>query len=333
MAPRWNVPPTLETALKTHHSLLVVIAATLAGVSAPALAAPLQPLIPALVAGLVFTAFYGLSLEEVTARELSTPVLVSLGCLYLLVPVVLYPVASVVLSGELLLGVLVVLSAPLAAGSSIIWTRLGGGNTLLATVTVLVSMILAPVVMPALIAAFGDSAIGLSTTDLVVELGVIVLVAGALAYLVPDGTVSDRHLDGFSLATLGALIYVAVGGSTLSVSAVQLAFVGTIAVAALCLSGLVAYALYARGMERADCVTVLFASSMKNMSVAVMVGAVFGGGAIVAAITAFHVAQQVVSSTLVGRLEAVTPGEAGGPTGTSVPDRAADASPASQPGD
>ncbi|WP_086888138.1 bile acid:sodium symporter family protein [Natrarchaeobaculum aegyptiacum] len=333
MAPRWNVPPTLRTALKTHHSLLVVIAATLAGVSAPDLAAPLQPLIPALVAGLVFTAFYGLSLEEVTARDLSTPVLVSLGCLYLLVPVVLYPVASVVLSGELLLGVLVVLSAPLAAGSSIIWTRLGGGNTLLATVTVLVSMILAPVVMPTLIATFGDSAIGLSTTDLVVELGVIVLVAGALAYLVPDGTVSDRHLDGFSLATLGALIYVAVGGSTLSVSAIQLAFVATIAVAALCLSGLVAYALYTRGMEREECVTVLFASSMKNMSVAVMVGAVFGGGAIVAAITAFHVAQQIVSSTLVGRLESLTSSEPNAAANTAVPDRATDAPAASQPGD
>lgn len=333
MVPRWNLPPALESALNTHHSLLVVIAATLAGVSAPSLADPLQPLIPALVAGLVFTAFYGLSLGEVSARDLSTPVIVSLGCLYLLVPVVLYPLASVVLSGELLLGVLVVLSAPLAAGSSIIWTRLGGGNTLLATVTVLVSMLVAPVVMPTLIANFGDSAIGLSTSDLVVELGVIVLVAGGLAYLIPDGTVSDRHLDGFSLATLGALLYVAVGGSTLSVSAIQLAFVATIAVAALCLSAGLAYALYTRGMEREVCVSVLFASSMKNMSVAVMVGAMVGGGAIVAAITAFHVTQQVVSSTLVGRLERVAPGETDTATRSSIPDQPTDVSAASQPGD
>ncbi|MDQ2051940.1 bile acid:sodium symporter [Natronolimnohabitans sp. A-GB9] len=294
-------------ALRSQRSLLVVVAATLAGVAYPDLAAPLQPIIPALVAGLIFTAFYGFSFGELTSQNLSVPVVVSLACLYLVVPVALYPVASIVLSGEVLLGVLIVLSAPVAAGSSIIWTRLGGGNTLLATVIVLVSMVLAPVVMPSLIAFFGDSGVDIAASDLVVELAAIIAVAGVFAYLVPDGTVSDGQLDGFSIAAIGALIYAGVGGSTLSVSPFDLAFVGAIAIAALCLSAGLAYALHVHGLRNDDCITVLFSSSMKNMSVSVMVGAVFGGGAVIASITAFHVAQQVVSSSLVQHLDSISP--------------------------
>ncbi|ELY49519.1 bile acid:sodium symporter family protein [Natronolimnohabitans innermongolicus] len=296
----------LRNTLQSQQSLLVVIVATIAGVAVPGFAAPLEPLIPVLVAGLIFTAFYGFSVGELSSRRLSRPVLASLVCLYLLVPLALYPVAAVVLSGELLLGVLVVLSAPLAAGSSIIWTRLGGGNTLLATVTVLASMVLAPVVMPSLIAVFAESTVELSVGSLVAELAAIIAIGGVLAYFVPNGTVTERQLDGFSVATLGALIYVGVGGSPLSVDPVDLAFVGLLAVAALCLSAGLSYGCYARGMRSDDCVTVLFSSSMKNMSVSVMVGAVVGGGAVIAAITAFHVVQQLVSSSLVHRLAEAT---------------------------
>jgi solute carrier family 10 (sodium/bile acid cotransporter), member 7 len=310
----------IRSVLESQSSLLVVITATLAGVSYPALAAPLQPIVPALVIGLVFTAFYGLEFGDVASQQLSVPVIVSLACLYLLVPVALYPVASVVLSGEILLGVLVVLSAPLAAGSSLIWTRLGGGNTLLTTVIVLVSMLLAPLVMPSIIAVFADSTVDISSTELFVDLAAIILAAGVLAYFVPDGSVSDGQLDAFSLATIGALIYVSVGGSSLSVEVRQLAFVAGIGVATISLSAGVAYALYVRGMQSDDCVTVLFSSSMKNMSVSVMVGAVFGGGAIVASITAFYVAQQLVSSSLVRYLE------------SNVPARSPDAVSAGQPG-
>ncbi|WP_306058616.1 bile acid:sodium symporter family protein [Natronococcus wangiae] len=286
-----------------------MLTATLAGVAYPEFAAPLQPLLPVLVAGLIFTAFYGLNFGDVSARSVSVPLIVSLVCLYLIVPIALYPVAALVLSGEILLGVLVVLSAPLAAGSSIIWTRLSGGNTLLATVIVLVSMLLAPLVMPAIITLFADSAVEISVSELFVELAAIILAAGVLAFLVPNGAVSDGQLDGFSVATMGALIYAGVGGSPVSFDAFQFAFVGGIAVAALCLSAAVSYVLHVRGMRSDDCLTVLFSSSMKNMSVSVMVGAVFGGGAIIASITAFHVAQQVVSSSLVRRLESATPAQ------------------------
>ncbi len=298
----------------------MVVTATLAGVASPESTAPLQPILPVLVAGLVFTAFYGFSFGDISAREISTPLVVSLVCLYLVVPAALYPVAAVVLSGDLLLGVLIALSAPLAAGSSIIWTRLGGGNTLLATVTVLVSMLLAPLAMPAIITVFAGSAVDISVTEMVVELAVIIAGGGVLAFLVPDGSVSDEQLDAFSLATIGALIYVGVGGSPLSIDALQIAFVAAIAVATLGISAGFAYGLYARGIGSDDCVTVLFASSMKNLSVSVMVGAVFGGGVVVAGITAFHVVQQLVCSSLVQRLnsitatkssEAVTPGQFG----------------------
>ncbi|WP_312854261.1 bile acid:sodium symporter [Natronococcus sp. JC468] len=298
----------LRTAVRSQRTLLVVIGATLAGVTVPALSTPLQPLLPALVAGLIFTGFYGFSVDEAADQRVSTPVVVSLACLYLFVPVALYPLASVALSGEMLLGVLVVLSAPLAAGSSIIWTRLSGGNTVLTTVVVLASMGIAPLAMPSLIALLADSAVEVSASELVVELAAIVLAGGALAYAVPGGTVSEDKLDDFSVATIGVLIYAGVGGSTLAVEATQLAAVGAVAIGSIALSAAVAYGLYARGMRSDDCITVLFSSSMKNMSVSVMVGAVIGGGTVVASITAFYVVQQVVSSSLVRHLEGSVPG-------------------------
>ena len=311
----------LRTLLHSQVSLLIVIAATVAGIAVPSLAAPLEPLIPVFVAGLLFTAFYGFSVANLAVREVSTLVLVSIGCLYLLVPVALSPIAMAVLSGELLVGTLIVLSAPLAAGSSIVWTRLSGGNAVLSTVIVLVSMVLAPVVMPSLVAQLAGSAVDVAAADLIVELAAIVAGAGVAAALVPNGRISDRDLDRFSLLTAGILIYVGVGGSSLAVDGVQLAAVAALAVAALGLSAAIAYVLYVRGTRSDDCITVLFSSSMKNLSVSVMVGAVFGGGGIIASITVFHVVQQVVSSALVHRLSATT-------ESTSV-----DRIPATQPGD
>lgn len=304
------------TLIRSQCSLLVVITATLAGVAYPGFAAPLQPIIPVLVAGLIFTAFHGISFGEIRVRNMSTPVIVSLGCLYLIVPIALYPVATVALSGEALLGVLIVLSAPLTAGNSIIWSRLSGGNTLLSTVTVLASLLLAPLVMPSIITLFAGSTVEISTSDVVVELAAIVLSAGVLAYVIPHGAVSDSQLNGFSLATIGTLIYLGVGGSTLAVDAVQLAFIGAIAVAALCLSAGLAYALYVRGLRSDDCISVLFSSSLKNLSVSVMVGAVFGGGAVIASITVFHVVQQVVSSSLVRYFDSTTPARSSEPVTT-----------------
>lgn len=255
----------------------------------------------------MFTAFYGFEIGDMTAQSISIPIVVSLVCLYLTVPIVLYPVAAVVLSGEVLLGVLIVLSAPLAAGSTIIWTRLSGGNTVLATVIVLASMLLAPFAMPSIIVLFADSSVDLAASEMFVDLAAIILGGGLLAYLVPEGTVSEEQLDGFSVATIGIVIFAGVGGSTLSFEAFQLLSVVGIAIAALALSAAVAYGLHVRGMQNTDCITVFFSSSMKNLSVSVMVGAVLGGGAIIASITVFHVAQQIVSSSLVQHLDGTTP--------------------------
>ncbi|AEH36281.1 bile acid:sodium symporter family protein [Halopiger xanaduensis] len=298
----------LRKVVRSQRSLLVVLAATLAGVVAPTLAAPLQPTIPALVAGLIFTSFYGFDSAALTGRgrNVSVPVVLSLGCLYLLTPLALYPVAATVLSGDLLLGVLIVLAAPLTAGSSIIWTRLSGGNALLATVIALVSLLIAPLAMPSLIALFADSTVDIAASEILVDLGAIILGGGLLAVFVPDDAISDDRLDAFSLATIGILIYAGVGASGGAIDVLELAFVSGLAVAALGLSAGLAYVLYARGLRSDDCISVLFSSSMKNLSVSVMVGAMFGGGAIVAGITAFHVVQQIVSSSLVHRLAAVT---------------------------
>lgn len=294
----------------SQRSLFVVVAATLVGITYPTFAPLLEPVIPALVAGLLFTVFYGFDFGDISSQDISIPVIVSLASLYLLVPLALYPVATVALSGDLLLGVLIVLAAPLTAGSSIIWTRLGGGNTVLATVIALASMLLAPIVMPAIITQFAGSSVDIAASELVVELAAMIVAGGVLAYFVPNGTVTERQLDDFSLVGIGVLIYVGVGASSLSTSGLELAFVAGIGIAALCLSAGLAYALYVHGTGIDDCITVLFSSSMKNLSVSVMVGAVFGGGAIIASITVFHVTQQLVSSTLVHRLAVTSTGPA-----------------------
>lgn len=294
------------TFVRSHDSLTVVIAATVAGLVFPAFASPLQPLIPLLVAGLIVPAFYGLDVHELSAANLSTPAVVSLAVLYLVVPLALYPVAAVVLTGEILLGAAVVLSAPLTAGSSILWTRLSGGDALLSTVIVLLSMGLAPLVMPGLLTLFAGSSVELATSDVVLDLAAIILGAAAVAYVLPQGVVSDTQFDVFSVATLGTLIYVGVSGATLSGTGPQLAAVGGLAMAALGLSAGVAYLLDAFGVRRDACVTVMFSSSMKNLSVSVMVGAILGGGAIIASITAFHVVQQITSSAVTGHVRQST---------------------------
>ncbi|WP_115864670.1 bile acid:sodium symporter [Halorussus litoreus] len=317
-----RVADALASALVRGYKVILVAVAALAGVAVPSVGDALAPLTTPIVVFLVFG-----SLRDARTGGGPSPslraVAESLSIGYLALPAVAVVLGRVVLSPAATTGVLVAVAAPTTAGSAIVWTRLGDGDTGLAAVVALVSILLAPVVAPVILSATLTADLSLDVVPVVRRLLVVVGGAVALYWAVPERALDETHLRRGSLAAIVALVYVSVASS--DVAGTSVAYLGEVALAALAVMG-VGLALVlavgkavggkavggkavggkavggkatggkAIGPGRRQLTAVFFSSTLKNLGIGLIIAGSLGAGAGPAiAVTAFYVVQQLAS--------------------------------------
>ena len=162
---------------------------------------------------------------------------------------------------------------------------------------------------PALVAPSVGTRVSVAPLSILRELGIVVGTGAALAWVVPEGLVSDDRMDGVSLVAITVLVYVAV--VTNAAGDPSLAAIVPVGAAALVITGFgfvlafgaaTAFDLSA-GQRRA----LYFATSLKNLGIAIVVGSVLANrGGVGTAIVAYHVVQQLASGLVVGSLSPVS---------------------------
>ena len=162
---------------------------------------------------------------------------------------------------------------------------------------------------PALVAPSVGTRVSVAPLSILRELGIVVGTGTALAWVVPEGIVSDDRMDGVSLVAITVLVYVAV--VTSAASDPSLAAIVPVGAAALAITGFgfvlafgaaMAFDLSA-GQRRA----LYFATSLKNLGIAIVVGlALANRGGVGTAIVAYYVVQQLASGLVVGSLSPVS---------------------------
>lgn len=281
----------------------ILVAAVLGVVLPPPPAA--EAAVSPVVAVLVYASLQGVSADLVSARSAAAVGLV-LAIGFLLVPALAALVGPALLPERLFLGLFVVLAGPTTVGSAIVWTRLDGGDAALTALAAVLSVALAPLVVPALFVGLLSTSVSLDPVAIGVDL-VTVLAAGALlTLLVPDDLLAERTLDRLALAAIAGLVYVAVGttglGGTgpvdLVAVAAAVAAVDLVVLAATAAGGAL-LALPARQRR-----SVRYAAGMKNLAIALLVAAAIDAAPVLP-IVLFYVLQQVV-----GAVRAEAPGDA-----------------------
>jgi len=198
------------------------VTATLLGVFAPALCAPLRPLAKVFLGGILF--FTGLKLDFRAAwKELARPGLIIYAAIMMLVvlPLAVWGMALLALPEEFAAGVLIVAAMPAGlAGASL--ADIAKGNAALALVVTLVTSLACPLVAPWVIEMGTGQAAGAGWSFLGEQaafLAVILFVPMAAAYLVRRTVprTVERHREsytGLAMISLSLLILAAVSGTS-----------------------------------------------------------------------------------------------------------------------
>ena len=161
---------------------------------------------------------------------------------------------------------------------------------------------------PALVAPSVGTRVSVAPLSILRELGIVVGTGAALAWVVPERIVYDR-MDGVSLVAITVLVHVAV--VTSAAGDPSLAAIVPVGAAALVITGFgfvlafgaaTAFDLSA-GQRRA----LYFATSLKNLGIAIVVGSALANrGGVGTAIVAYYVVQQLASGLVVGSLSPVS---------------------------
>jgi hypothetical protein len=254
-----------------------------------------------LVALLVFATLHGTSVTGYSLREAAGFVAVVLAFGYLLVPGGAALVAGP-LGPAAETGLLVVSASPTTAGSALVWTTVSDGDELLATAGALGTLAVAPVAMPAVLAALVVDGVSVPAGPLLVDLSLMVGSGALLAYLVPDDALSGDDRSRLSLAIVFLLTYAGVAGADLaavdsaSLTVVALVGVGTVVLASGLAAGGHALSLW----DSRTSTALTYVGSLKNLGVSLAVVTTLGATGAGVFVVAFYLVQQLVASGLAG---------------------------------
>ena len=287
--------------LRRFAGLGVVALGLVVGVVLPGGGPVVERLSVPLVALLVFTTLHGTSVAGSSLRGAAGFSAAVLGFGYLVVP---GGAALVVgsLDATAATALVVVAASPTTAGSALVWTTVGGGDELLATVGALSTLAVAPVAMPAVLAALAGDGVVVPAGPLLVDLSLMVGSGALLARLVPTDALSAAGRARLSLAVVFLLTYGGVAGADLA--AVDPAALGGVAlagVAAVALAGAVGATGRACSLwDRRTATAFVYVGSLKNLGVSLAVVATLGATGAGVFVAAFYVVQQLVASALAG---------------------------------
>ncbi|WP_122090843.1 bile acid:sodium symporter family protein [Halalkalicoccus subterraneus] len=287
-------------AIERYQNVLFILGAVCVGIVAPSFESYTAPLITPLVIFLVFTSLQGLQPGEIDFSSYAILVALSLGISYVLLPVGGIHLVEFMLADSAIVGFAIALSVPTTAGSAIVWTRLARGDVQLATTISLVSLTVAPVATPIVLTQLLGSQIAVPIGTLLFDLLIIVGGGALFALCIPATLFSTRTLDRGSTLAILLLIYTSVasidvtaiaGWHLLRIGGVSILLVGL----GLCLS-----ILFERSfnISRHQTFPLFFASSLKNIGIALLIALAFDDSLVVLSIIVYYIIQQLSGAAI-----------------------------------
>ncbi|WP_323174604.1 bile acid:sodium symporter [Natrialba sp. PRR66] len=286
--------------LADQKNIMVVLLSATAGLLVPGPERYTSVLLTPLVIFLVYSSVRGLSLGEVNPYAVGVPAALSLGLGYVLLPFVGVALASFALSNAALTGIAITLAVPTTAGSAIVWTRFSSGDTQLAAIVSIASILLAPIATPLLLLVLAGRNGAVPVRSILTDVLLIVGVAVVLARLVPDAALSDRTAEYGSGAAIALIIYTGVAGADPATVPVRTLL--NLVVISIAILGLGSAMAYAAGrycdFGRRRILPIFFAGSFKNLGIALLIAAEYASGIAVLAIITYYVIEQLTGAVI-----------------------------------
>ncbi|HUG43623.1 MAG TPA: bile acid:sodium symporter [Acidobacteriota bacterium] len=287
--------------LKKQWFLIALGAVCILGLAFPTFALGFKPLVPWLVALVMFLVGLGRPPRAfLAAVQKPQAIALTLFLSFGLMPVLAYLLASWVYADQpvLIVGMMILSAVPTTVASSVIWTRMSGGDDTLSVILVIASTVIGVLLLPFILELSVGRQLAISSTALLLQLLKVVLLPllaaqGVRALAGPMDSLERRFFSvGHGVILL--LVLTAVGESA-AILTLPLMIGMTASTAAL---NLLASACSYAGASllrfpRPERIAIMFAASQKTLTVGLLVGLMFFEGIAGLPVVVYHVVQQV----------------------------------------
>ncbi len=248
------------------------------------------------------------------------PAMLAVAINFLVVPLLAWT-ASLLLTGDLALGLIIAATVPCTLASAAVWTRLAGGNDAVSLLVTMITNLSCFLVTPALIHWLaGRTNDSIHFADMAYKLFLLIVLPIVGAQLLRSfprvgqwATASKRGLSTFAQVGLLSIVFVGAVNGGLKIASLenQLAPIAGQIVLMMVLAAvvhLVAWwvgfkAANKFGMDRGEQLAVAFAGSQKTLMVGLAIALPFGGLTVLPMLV-YHVEQLLIDTLLADRLRA-----------------------------
>ena len=245
------------------------------------------------------------------------PALLAVAINLLLVPLLAW-CASLLLSEDLALGIIIAAAVPSTLASAAVWTRLAGGNEAVSLLVTMITNLSCFLVTPGLIYVFsGRSASSLSFSDTALKLLLLIVLPILAAQLLRSisrighwATANKQGLGTYAQLGILSIVFAGAVNCGLKLSQIEHQFAAIAGQIALMMVLVAVVHLVAwwcgfriagrMGMARGDQLAVAFSGSQKTLMVGLAIALPYGGLTLLPML-AYHVEQLLIDTVLADR--------------------------------
>ncbi|KYC48819.1 MAG: Sodium Bile acid symporter family protein [Candidatus Methanofastidiosum methylothiophilum] len=198
--------------------LIIIISSIVMGIYFPSYGKEISPIIPILQSILIFLSTIKVDFKIYKKyAELLKPFLLGFFTCYTFIPILFFLVGLFLLKIDIInfplfVGIIITGVVPLAAGSTLVWSKELGGKVEITLLLIVTTILASPIITPTYIYLFLKDEISVNTERMFIEMALIIFIPVLISILVKNKLKKNLNSN-ISFLVMGIIIYIAVSKS------------------------------------------------------------------------------------------------------------------------
>lgn len=263
--------------------LLIIISSIILGIYFPFYGKEISPIVPLLQSILIFLSTIKVDFKIYKKyREILKPFLLGLSTCYIFIPILFFLVGLPLLKMNLInfplfVGILITGSVPIAAGSTLVWSKELGGKVEITLLLIVTTILISPIITPTYIYLFLKDGINVDAPKMFLEMALIIFVPVLISIFVKKRFTKNLNSN-ISFFVMGIIIYIAVSKSVERLDLVKdYLFLSIILSIAFIIISLLFLTIFSNilKLKREEKESIFIPSFFKNISLAIIIVSFF----------------------------------------------------------
>ena len=198
--------------------LIIIISSIILGIYFPSYGKEMSPIIPLLQSILILLSTLKVDFSVYKKYiKILKPLLLGFFTCYLFIPILFFIVGLFLLRMNLInislfIGIIITGVVPLAAGSTLVWSKELGGKVEITLLLIVTTILASPLITPSYIYLFLKDQINVNAQRMFLEMALIIFIPVLISIIIKKKVKKSLHSN-FSFFVMGVIIYIAISKS------------------------------------------------------------------------------------------------------------------------